>query len=50
LRIPSAFFVDERLATADISVRRQHYDAALLNLRSRLPDTPGRAPMPITRG
>jgi hypothetical protein len=35
--------VDERLATADISVRRQHDDAALLNPRSRLPDTPGRA-------
>jgi hypothetical protein len=43
LRIPSAFFVDERLATADISVPRRHYDAALLALRSRLPDTPRRA-------
>jgi hypothetical protein len=43
LRIPSAFFVDERLATADISIPRRHYDTALMSLRSRLPDTPGRA-------
>lgn len=41
LRIPSAFFVDPRLATADISVQRQDYDAALQKLRSRLPKTPG---------
>jgi hypothetical protein len=44
LRVPSAFFVDPRLATADISIGRQHYDAALQKLRSRLPDTPGRRP------
>ena len=42
LRIPSAFFVDRRLATAEISIRRQHYDAALRATGSRLPDTPGR--------
>jgi hypothetical protein len=42
LRIPSAFFVDPRLATADISVRRQDYDAALKKLKSSLPGTPGR--------
>ena len=42
LRIPSAFFVDPRLAAADISVARPHYDAALKKLRSRLPETPGR--------
>ena len=43
LHIPSAFFVDPRLATADVSIRRQDYDAALRAMRSRLPDTPGRA-------
>jgi hypothetical protein len=37
LRIPSAFFVDPRLATAEISVQRQHYDAALAKLGSRHP-------------
>jgi hypothetical protein len=42
LRIPSAFFADPRLGAADISVARQHYDAALQKLRSRLPETPGR--------
>jgi hypothetical protein len=40
LRIPSAFFVDPRLGTAEISVRRQDYDAALRKLHSRLPETP----------
>jgi hypothetical protein len=43
VRAPSAFFVDPRLATADISIPRPHYDAALGKLHSRLPDTPGRA-------
>ncbi|MEO8052909.1 MAG: hypothetical protein ABI833_21060 [Acidobacteriota bacterium] len=44
LRIPSAFFVNTRLATADLSVQRQPYDAALQKLNSRLPGTtPGRA-------
>src|SRR5215471_4493323 len=42
LRIPSAFFVDPRLATDEISVQRQDYDAALNKLRSSLPKTPGR--------
>jgi hypothetical protein len=42
LRIPSAFFVDPRLAAADVSVARPHYDAALEKLHSRLPETPGR--------
>ena len=42
LRIPSAFFADPRLATADISIERQHYDAALRATGSRLPETPGR--------
>ena len=37
VRIPSAFFVDPRLAAAEISVRRQDYDAALQKLNSRLP-------------
>ena len=37
LRIPSAFFVDPRLATAEISVQRRHYDAALAKVGSRLP-------------
>ncbi len=37
LRIPSAFFADRRLATADISVRRQDYAAALKSQKSRLP-------------
>jgi len=39
LRVPSAFFVDPRLASAEISVRRQDYAAALAKLNSRLPDT-----------
>ena len=43
LRIPSGFFVDPRLATADVVVQRQAYDAALKTLRSSLPNTPGRA-------
>jgi hypothetical protein len=42
LQIPSAFFVDPRLATAAISAKREHYDAALQKVRSRLPETPGR--------
>ena len=42
LRIPTAFFADSRLATAEITVQRQHYDAALEKLHSRLPETPGR--------
>jgi hypothetical protein len=42
LRIPSAFFADPRLATAEIPVQRQHYDAALSKLHSRLPETRGR--------
>ena len=33
VHIPSAFFVDPRLAAAEISVRRQDYDAALQKLR-----------------
>jgi hypothetical protein len=42
LRVSPAFFVDPRLATVEISVRRQDYEAALAKLNSRLPDTPGR--------
>jgi hypothetical protein len=40
VRIPSAFFVDPRLAAAEISVRRQDYDVALQKLHSRLPKMP----------
>jgi hypothetical protein len=36
LRIPSAFFVDPRLAVSDVSIRRQDYDTALEQLQSRL--------------
>jgi hypothetical protein len=44
LHVPSAFFVDPRLAVADITVKRQDYDAALQTLGSTLPNTtPGRA-------
>ena len=43
VRIPSGFFVDPRLATAEIAVRRRDYDAALATLGSRLPETPGRS-------
>jgi hypothetical protein len=43
LRVPAAFFVDPRLATADISIDREHYDAAVRKLNSSLPQTPGRA-------
>jgi hypothetical protein len=50
LRIPSAFFVDPRLAAADVSVARPQYDATLEKLRSRLPKTPGRPSMPIMVG
>jgi hypothetical protein len=39
LRVPSAFFVDPRLASAEISVARQHYDDAVGELKSHLPDT-----------
>jgi hypothetical protein len=41
-RIPSAFFVDPRLAAAEISIARPAYDAALEKAGSRLPRTPGR--------
>jgi hypothetical protein len=43
LRVPSAFFVDTRLAAADISIDRQHYDAAVAKLNSRLTETSERA-------
>ena len=43
LRVPSGFFVDARLATGAVSVKRQDYNAALVNIGSRLPKTPGRA-------
>ena len=44
LKVPSAFFVNARLAAADISVQRQAYDASLQKLNSHLPDTtPARA-------
>jgi hypothetical protein len=43
VRIPSGFFVDPRLGTADISVTRQAYDAALRRLGSRVRRTAGRA-------
>jgi hypothetical protein len=39
LRVPSAFFVDPRLATEEVSVRRQDYEAALAKLNSHLPGT-----------
>lgn len=42
VRIPSAFFVDTRLATADIAVARKDYDAALQKQGSRLQATPMR--------
>jgi hypothetical protein len=42
LRIPTAFFVDPRLATAEITVQRQHYDAALAKLGSKLPSPDNR--------
>jgi hypothetical protein len=42
LQIPSAFFLDPRLATATMSVKREHYDAALQKVRSQLPENPGR--------
>jgi hypothetical protein len=43
LGVPAAFFVDPRLATADISIDRHHYDAAARKLKSRLTETPPRA-------
>jgi hypothetical protein len=43
LRVPAAFFVDPRLGTADISIDRQHYDAAVKKLNASLPETQGRA-------
>jgi len=46
LRIPSAFFVDPRLATAEISVQRQRYDAALAKVGSRLPSPDERSRLP----
>jgi hypothetical protein len=42
LRVPSGFFVDTRLATGAVSVKRQDYDAGLAKAGSRLPGTPGR--------
>jgi hypothetical protein len=41
-RVPSGFFVDSRLATADVAVDRKAYDAALQTLHSSLPETPQR--------
>ena len=37
LQVPSAFFVDPRLARATVSVKREHYDTALESMRSELP-------------
>src|SRR6185437_561626 len=42
VRVPSAFFVDPRLGTADISVGRPDYNAALKKLGSSLPATKAR--------
>jgi hypothetical protein len=42
VRIPSGFFVDTRLASAEISIERGAYDVALKKLGVRLPRTPGR--------
>jgi hypothetical protein len=42
IRVPSAFFVDSRLAAADVAVERKAYEAALQKLLSTLPETPGR--------
>lgn len=42
LSIPAGFFVDPRLGAADVPVARQHYDAALEKLHSRLPQSNGR--------
>lgn len=41
LHIPSAFFVDRRLATAEITIRRQDYLAARAELKSSLPGGSG---------
>jgi hypothetical protein len=43
LLVPSEFFADVRLATGDIRVSRQAYDAGLRHLSAQLPGTPGRA-------
>ena len=43
LQVPSGFFVDPRLAAGTISIKREHYDAALQRVRSRLPENDGRA-------
>jgi hypothetical protein len=43
LQVPSSFFVDSRLAAATISIKREHYDAALQRVSSRLPKNAGRA-------
>ena len=37
LQVPSAFFVDPRLAKGTISIKREHYDAALEKMHSLLP-------------
>jgi len=42
LQVPSSFFVDSRLAAGPISIKREHYDAALQRVRSRLPEGAGR--------
>jgi hypothetical protein len=42
LQVPSGFFVDSRLAAGTISIKREHYDAALQRVRSRLPKDTGR--------
>ena len=42
VRVPSAFFVDPRLAMAEIVVQRDHYDVALRTTNSHLPKMPGR--------
>jgi hypothetical protein len=43
LQVPSGFFVDSRLAAGSISIKREHYDAALQRVSSRLPENAGRA-------
>ncbi len=39
VRIPATFFADRRLATANIAIPWQHYDAALQSLHASLPGT-----------
>jgi hypothetical protein len=42
VQIPAAFFADPRLGASSVTIPREHYEQALRDLRSQMPDLPDR--------